>query len=74
MGVEKVRRRLSVQGARLTVPHVNAALSQSNLSTTSGDMRLGHSAGTVQIGLTVNGTAYILSGTVGGAVTLGTAS
>lgn len=73
MGLDKVRRRLSARNSRMELPTTGAPLTQANLGVQEGNVMVGFSAGTFQLGINVNGTAYILRGTPGGALTIGTA-
>jgi len=66
---------LNMKDGTVRVGTVAAALGTSNLATEdAGLVRVGFSGGTLQVGVVLNGTAFILAGTPGGALGLSAAS
>ena len=60
---------LNLQAAGLRIPTVSAALGTSNMATASAGVFIaGFSGGSPQLGVVVNGSAFVLEGTVNGNV------
>ena len=59
---------------RVPVSTGTVAPTAAQLGTASGKVMVGYQLGTVYWGFVVNGTPYLAYGTVGGAMSLGTAS
>lgn len=66
----KVRSKIISMGG-LRLGNTTTALTAAKLGTSNwGEIRLGYNAGSIQIGLVIQGTAFVLQGTANGGLTI----